>query len=1178
MSLNKEINHYEYSKRQGVSVSMSIKIRMSAFITLVSALLFATPTLAATQAQIDNARANGIAWLIQNQNGDGSWGDTDVSTRMAATTESMNALRRSGAQYGYLFTRSLSWVANTKTESADSLARKIEQLEKAGLSSEELGLMQELMMHRDIVNDCWGSFEYHDCSFPDTSLAMDAILNARIASGYLYSDDFATLDLIMSSHAPYPTVNGWSYIAAGDGSALDQKVMPTAYNSITLLRYFSWYLYWGLLDSTTYFALINDLNIGSSWLFNRFYAADGSFRDDALISTGTVQSTALTYIALAAMRDYGFPFPPAELAKLDSAQDFIISQQQTDGSWEGDPLVTALAVRSFSSASMPDTDNDGIPDAVETILGTNPNEADGRGYVDNNGLDPDNLQDTGLSAPAVMRETVVNQSFSHTPTVSGGTPGYNWSLLIGSLPSGISLVSSATGQLSGTPSYVGIQTFALQAQDSVGNNIIVPVHIRVLATDEETDTDGDGYSSAIELSLGTDPLDANSVSTVPLAVDDSGYSLDQGSILDTAIAILPSVLANDIDSDTPNASLNAIINTQPSNGSVALNSDGSFVYTHSGGQLLSDSFTYYANDGTSNSPVTATVSIVINSAPPAENTPPIANNDIIATIEGNAVTADVIANDQDADQDALFLVSVDTASQNGGVIVDNGDGTITYTPPAAFWGSDSFSYQVTDGQVAVTGNVAVTISPVNGTEIRVNAGGSEVVDSLGRTWAADYGFNNTGIAAGIANAIGGKESANDAYLYQTERTTNWDLSTISYSYDVPNGNYHVILHFADTYFWLNGQRVFNVLIEGQSLLNNLDIISEVSYNAPLVERFDVLVSDGTINIDFIPVSEIPVINAIEIIAKGISKSAIPGIIQAEDYNAGENWTAYYDIWGGNDGAIYRRDDVDIGVTYDIGSGYKVGWTQDDEWLNYDVFVAETGFYDIDIRASNPSEDWYWGRMKLELDGSDLTSLLIAPLTAGSDMFDESSARKVPMTAGSHTLKLIINQGGIDVNWLKFTKHTSYDIPGRIETEDYGNGGAGVSYSDTSIGNYAGWYRNDDVDVDITSDVGGGYKVAWIDDNEWLEYDVTVASSGAYDVEFRISKGDWGDAIFHLELDGVDISGPITVNGSGTYDWNMFNTITVNNVNLTEGTALFRIVIDQASMDVNWMQFILVSPN
>ena len=337
-------------------------------------------------------------------------------------------------------------------------------------------------------------------------------------------------------------------------------------------------------------------------------------------------------------------------------------------------------------------------------------------------------------------------------------------------------------------------------------------------------------------------------------------------------------------------------------------------------------------------------------------------------------------------------------------------------------------------------------------------------------------------------------------------------------------------------------------------------------------------SDGTINLDFMPLSETPVINAIEIIAKGISKAAIPGTIQAEDYNAGENGIAYNDMWGGNEGGIYRRDDVDIGVTNDIDGGYKVGWTQDYEWLNYDVFVAETGFYNIDIRTSNPSVDWYWGRMKLELDGADLTSLLIAPLTAGSDLFDESTARKIPLTAGAHTLKLLINQGGIDVNWLRFTKHISFDIPGRIEAEDYGRDGADASYSDSSIGNYAGWYRHDDVDVDITSDVGGGYKVAWITDNEWLKYDATITASGTYDVEFRVSKGDMDDAVFHLERDGVDITGPITVTGSGTYDWNMFDTITVNNINLEEGAASFRIVVDQASLDINWMQFILMLPN
>ncbi len=699
---------------------MSIKIKMSAFIPLVSALLFATPSLAATQAQIDNARANGIAWLIQNQNGDGSWGNTDISNRMAATTESMEALRRSGADYGHLHSRALSWVANAKTDSVDSLARKIEQLEKEGLNSEELGLMQELMVQRNVANKCWGSFEYHNCSFPDTSLAMDAILNARITSGYLYSDDFATLDLIMSSHAPYPAVNGWSYIAAGDESDIDQKVMPTAYTIITLFRYYVYYQNVFQVPapasySQAYGDMEDHLSTGASWLLGKSHA-DGSIRDDASIATGTVQSTALAYLSIATLPAYGLILPSDVQAKLNNALDFIISQQQADGSWEGDALVTALAVRSFSAATMTDTDSDGIPDSVEVVLGTDPNVSDGRGYIDNNGLDPDNLQDTGLSAVAIMREIIVNQAFSHTPTVSGGTPGYSWSVLTGSLPSGISLVSSITGALSGTPTYVGSQTFALQAQDAAGNNIIVPVHIRVLAADEETDSDGDGYSSAIELSFGTDPLDVNSVPIVPLAGNDSGYSLDQSGVLNTAIVSLPSVLANDIDSDTPNASLIAVLNTQASNGSVVLNSDGSFVYTHNGGQLLSDSFTYYVNDGVNNSPTAATVSIVIN------NVAPVAYDADIETTADTEILGTLAADDVGAD--ALTF----SVSSNGALGVANisnaATGAYTYTPNAGMTGTDSFGFYANDG--LLDSNIAVVSVTIN-TATPPPATGADVV-------------------------------------------------------------------------------------------------------------------------------------------------------------------------------------------------------------------------------------------------------------------------------------------------------------------------------------------------------------------------------------------------------------------------------------------------------------------
>src|SRR5207237_10706793 len=71
------------------------------------------------------------------------------------------------------------------------------------------------------------------------------------------------------------------------------------------------------------------------------------------------------------------------------------------------------------------------------------------------------------------------------------------------------------------------------------------------------------------------------------------------------------------------------------------------------------------------------------------------------------------------------------------------------------------------------------------------------------------------------------------------------------------------------------------------------------------------------------------------------------------------------------------------------------------------------------------------------------------------------------------------------------------VPGQIEAENFDNGGQGVAYSDTTAGNYGGQYRNTDVDIETTTDTGGGYDVGWIAAGEWLNYTVNVASAGTY---------------------------------------------------------------------------------
>ncbi len=94
------------------------------------------------------------------------------------------------------------------------------------------------------------------------------------------------------------------------------------------------------------------------------------------------------------------------------------------------------------------------------------------------------------------------------------------------------------------------------------------------------------------------------------------------------------------------------------------------------------------------------------------NRQPVAANDSVTTTEDTAIIIDPFTNDNDVDGDAL-TVSGMTLPANGSV-VDNGDGTVTYTPAPNFNGTDSFTYRASDGNaVSNTAIVTVTVQPVN---------------------------------------------------------------------------------------------------------------------------------------------------------------------------------------------------------------------------------------------------------------------------------------------------------------------------------------------------------------------------------------------------------------------------------------------------------------------------------
>ena len=150
------------------------------------------------------------------------------------------------------------------------------------------------------------------------------------------------------------------------------------------------------------------------------------------------------------------------------------------------------------------------------------------------------------------------------------------------------------------------------------------------------------------------------------------------------------------------------------------------------------------------------------------------------------------------------------------------------------------------------------------TAIRVNAGGPAYTDTTGNAWSADTGFNTGNPLSMPTNlAIAG---TSDPTLYRTERWDAPSAPAMTYSFSVPNGTYQVRLHFAENYapLFAVGQRVFDVQIEGQLAIDNLDVFAEAGANRALIRTLTATVADGQINIAFIHGVEDPFVNAIEV--------------------------------------------------------------------------------------------------------------------------------------------------------------------------------------------------------------------------------------------------------------------------------------------------------------------------
>ncbi len=298
--------------------------------------------------------------------------------------------------------------------------------------------------------------------------------------------------------------------------------------------------------------------------------------------------------------------------------------------------------------------------------------------------------------------------------------------------------------------------------------------------------------------------------------------------------------------------------------------------------------------------------------------------------------------------------------------------------------------------------------------------------------------------------------------------------------------------------------------------------------------------------------------------------ALPGTVEAENFDNGGAGVAYGDATPANEGGQYRTGEgVDIANDAGAGNGRVVGWTPANEWLEYTVNLAVSGTYTLEARVAGVGVG---GRFRIWVNGVDQTGLLAVPNTGAWNAYQVVQKTGVALSSGIQTVRVEMATAGPSghvgaFDWFRvvaetpvvqsaYPAGTPWGLPGTVEAENFDRGGAGVAYGDATTANEGGQYRMDEgVDIAAQAQAGNGFTVGWTPANEWLEYTVNLAASGTYTLEARVA-GVGAGGQFRIRINGVDQTGLLAVPNTGA--WNAYQVVQKTGVALSSGIQTVRV--------------------
>lgn len=259
------------------------------------------------------------------------------------------------------------------------------------------------------------------------------------------------------------------------------------------------------------------------------------------------------------------------------------------------------------------------------------------------------------------------------------------------------------------------------------------------------------------------------------------------------------------------------------------------------------------------------------------------------------------------------------------------------------------------------------------------------------------------------------------------------------------------------------------------------------------------------------------------VTPGCNTTTVPGTVQAE--------------------AFCTMSGVQLENTSDTGGGQNVGYVDTGDWMTYSITVPAAGSYKVSYRVASTGST---GVIQLEQGGgAPVFGSVNVPNTGGWQTWSTVS-HTVTLAAGKQTIAIRAKAGGFNLNWFKIEASGNAIT---VQAEDY--------------------LVMNGVQLEATSDVGGGQNVGYLDAGDWMSYpSVTIPVSGDYVVEYRFASLNGGGNLSFEEAGGTPSYGAINIPATG--GWQNWATVK-HTVRLSAGAHKFGIKVNNGGWNLNWFR-------